>query len=87
MSVPDCSKGNFIEIYDGPSDQAPSIARYCGTTTVTGGSITSTGTHLFMLVKSGNNVQMGTTVGFYATFKSMLVFISLLKAYLACVLS
>jgi hypothetical protein len=74
MAVPDCSNDNFIEIYDGPSNQSVSLAKYCGSTTLIEFSITSTSKHLFMLVKSGNNKHMGITVNFLATFKSMLIF-------------
>ena len=76
MSVPDCSNDNFIEIFDGPNDQSVSLAKYCGRPTPIG-SITSTGKHLFILVKSGNNKQMGTTVSFFATYKSTLTFMPL----------
>lgn len=70
MSIPECSKDNFIKIFDGPTSQSPLLEKYCGREVVRTISITSKGKHLFVLVKSGSNGQMGTTVAFYATFKS-----------------
>ncbi|XP_028403866.1 uncharacterized protein LOC114526459 [Dendronephthya gigantea] len=71
-SVTDCAKGDLLRVYDGPNDKSNSLANICGTEY--NHSITSTGKHLFVSVKSGYNRQMGTTVGFHASFKNNLPF-------------